>query len=280
MRGGFQVTEEPSQSPPDLLLYTPPPGIKNLADEVRALISRPAYGGAPVFVIVVDGGVEAATEALLAGARDALIAPVHLPELRARLDAHVRVRSEVHEAQEALRARDLLEDVEQEIARAQRVARLLQLPPDAQVGVDAGAELTEVHRARHRVLGAGLERIRHRVGTAVRHEDDHGDCREAGRRGEVAYRIREPRLPGAHGEDQQIGRVLVGPVRARGRIRRLGNLESAADQEALEAVRPGGWVADEEDAKLRWLGQPGSRTFGGVSSYSSRYGTATAERGT
>ena len=53
MRGGFQVTEEPTQSPPDLLLYTPPRGIKNLADEVRALIGRPAYGGAPVFVIVV-----------------------------------------------------------------------------------------------------------------------------------------------------------------------------------------------------------------------------------
>ncbi|OLC73167.1 MAG: hypothetical protein AUH78_14385 [Gemmatimonadetes bacterium 13_1_40CM_4_69_8] len=180
----------------------------------------------------------------------------------------------------AQRGGDLLEDVEQEITRAQRLACLLQLPPDAEVGVDAGAELTEMHGARHRVLGAGLERIRHRLGTAVRHEDDHGDCREAGRGGEVAHRVRESRLPGAHGEDQQIGRVLVGPVRGRGRIRRLGDLESAADQEALEAVRPGGWVADEEDAKLRLLGQPVSRTFGGVSSYSSRYGTATAERGT
>jgi len=109
-----------------LLLYTPPPGIKNLADEVRALISRPAYGGAPVFVIVVDGGAEAATEALLAGARDALIAPVHLPELRARLDAHVHVRSEVHEAQEALRARDLLFDIFQEVSAALRADEIFQ----------------------------------------------------------------------------------------------------------------------------------------------------------
>src|SRR5947199_314345 len=84
----------------------------------------------------------------------------------------------------------------------------------------------------------------------------------------------------SHREDQQIGRVLVGPVRAGRRIRRLGDLESAAHQEALQAVGSGGWVADEEDAKLRLLGQPISRTFGGVSSYSSRYGTATAERGT
>ncbi|HYT64248.1 MAG TPA: sensor domain-containing diguanylate cyclase [Gemmatimonadales bacterium] len=126
MRGGFQVTEEPSHSPPDLLLYTPPPGIKNLADEVRALISRAAYGGAPVFVIVVDGGAEAATEALLAGARDALIAPVHLPELRARLDVHVRARSEVHEAQEALRARDLLFDIFQEVSAALRADEIFQ----------------------------------------------------------------------------------------------------------------------------------------------------------
>ncbi len=126
VRGGFQVAEEPSQSPPDLVLYTPPRGIKNLADEVRALIGRPAYGGAPVFVIVVDGGAEAATEALLAGARDALIAPVHLPELRARLDAHVRVRSEVHEAQEALRARDLLFDIFQEVSAALRADEIFQ----------------------------------------------------------------------------------------------------------------------------------------------------------
>jgi diguanylate cyclase (GGDEF)-like protein len=126
LRGGFQVTEEPSPLPPDLVLYTPPRGIKNLADEVRALIGRPAYVGAPVFVIVVDGGAEAATEALLAGARDVVIAPVHLPELRARLDAHVRVRSEVHEAQEALRARDLLFDIFQEVSAALRADEIFQ----------------------------------------------------------------------------------------------------------------------------------------------------------
>src|SRR2546426_1683044 len=44
------------------------------------------------------------------------------------------------------------------------------------------------------------------------------------------------------------------------RSRRLGDLESAADQEALEAVRPGGWVADEEDAKLRLLGRSEEHT--------------------
>ena len=126
VRGGFQVTETPTATPPDLLLYTPDRGIKNLADEVRALVSRPTYGGAPVFVILVEGAVEAATEALLAGARDVLIAPVHLPELRARLDVHIRARSEVREAQEALRARDLLFDIFQEVSAALRADEIFQ----------------------------------------------------------------------------------------------------------------------------------------------------------
>jgi len=126
VRGGFQVTEGPSAAAPDLLLYTPDPGITGLADEVRALVTRPAYGGAPVFVVLVDGGAEAATEALLAGAQDVLIAPVHLPELRARLDTHIRVRSEARDAQEALRARDLLFDIFQEVSAAVRADEIFQ----------------------------------------------------------------------------------------------------------------------------------------------------------
>jgi diguanylate cyclase (GGDEF)-like protein len=133
VRGGFQVTElSPSQRdveprpPPDLLLYTPDPGTKSLADEVRSLASRPSYGGAPVFVVMGEGGSEVATEALLAGAMDVLVAPVHLPELRARLDAHIRVRAEAREAQEALRARDLLFDIFQEVSSALRADEIFQ----------------------------------------------------------------------------------------------------------------------------------------------------------
>jgi diguanylate cyclase (GGDEF)-like protein len=128
VRGGFQVTEVAAGAgaPPDLLLYTPDPGITNLADEVRTLVTRPTYGGAPVFVILLEGAVEVATEALLAGARDVLIAPVHLPELRARLDGHIRMRSEVREAQEALRARDLMFDIFQEVSAALRPDEIFQ----------------------------------------------------------------------------------------------------------------------------------------------------------
>jgi diguanylate cyclase (GGDEF)-like protein len=126
VRGGFQVTEGVSAAPPDLVLYTPDPGMHALADAVRALVTRADYGGAPVFVILVDGGAEGATEALLAGAQDVLSAPVHLPELRARLDSHIRVRSEVRDAQEALRARDLLFDIFQEVSAAVRADEIFQ----------------------------------------------------------------------------------------------------------------------------------------------------------
>lgn len=126
VRGGFQVTETPAASPPDLLLYTPDPNVASVADEVRALATQPAYGGAPVFVLLGEGRMSAATEALLAGAKDALVAPIHLPELRARLDVHVRSRAEVREAQEALRARDLLFDIFQEVSSALRADEIFQ----------------------------------------------------------------------------------------------------------------------------------------------------------
>jgi two-component system cell cycle response regulator len=126
VRSGFQVTESATGTPPDFVLYTPDPGLADLADEVRALTRRPDYGGAPVFVLLPAGSSSAATEALLAGARDALVGAVHLPELRARLDAHIRERAEAREAQEALRARDLLFDIFQEVSSAVRADEIFQ----------------------------------------------------------------------------------------------------------------------------------------------------------
>jgi len=130
VRGGFQVTEFSESAvvprPPDLLLYTADPGAAGLADQVRSLATRPAFGGAPVLVLLNEGGAEAATEALLAGAREVLPGPVHLPELRARLDALLLVRGELREAQEALRARDLLYDIFQEVSAALHAAEIFQ----------------------------------------------------------------------------------------------------------------------------------------------------------
>ena len=129
VRGGFHVTEASEGGvahPPDLVLYTAEPGAAGLADQVRALTMRPGYSGAPVFALLSDGGAEAAAEALVAGARDVLVAPVHLTELRARIDAVLLVREELRFAREALRARDLLYDIFQEVSAALRADEIFQ----------------------------------------------------------------------------------------------------------------------------------------------------------
>ena len=128
VRGGFEVMQTGGGTgaglAPDLVIYTPGRGA-DLAAEVRDFASRPAYGKAPV-IVVFDGTPEAATEALLAGARDVLLAPVHLPELRARLDSHLRVGTALRDAQESLRARDLLFDIFQEVSAALRADEIFQ----------------------------------------------------------------------------------------------------------------------------------------------------------
>ncbi len=65
--------------------------------------------------------------------------------------------------------RDLLKDVEQQIAGPQRILGLAEIAAQAQIGVDAGPQLAEVHRARHGVLRSRLERLRHSLGSAVRY---------------------------------------------------------------------------------------------------------------
>src|SRR5204862_7311364 len=107
----------------------------------------------------------------------------------------------------------------------------------------------------------------------------HGGRREPGRGRQGAHGRGETGVPRTDGKDQQVRRGLIGAGGGRRRVGRRGDLESGAHQEALEAVRAGGRIADQEDTRLDLLGQRRSRTFGGVSSYRSRYGTANAARG-
>lgn len=124
VRGGFQVDETPTGPPADLLLYTPDSIIASIPDEVRALVTQAP--GVPVVVLLGEGQANAATDALLAGASDVLVAPIQLPELRARLDVRMRARAEMREAAEALRARDLLFDIFQEVSSALRPDEIFQ----------------------------------------------------------------------------------------------------------------------------------------------------------
>src|SRR5438445_12218771 len=77
-------------------------------------------------LLVADGGADAVAEALQAGALDAMMSPVHFGELRARIDADLRMRRELAEARDALRSRDLLFDIFQEVSAALRADEIFQ----------------------------------------------------------------------------------------------------------------------------------------------------------
>jgi two-component system cell cycle response regulator len=136
--GGFQLEEAtlPSTSgggaklvtgsPPDIVIFAQEPGSTRLAEHVRRLATAPELAGAPVFALVTSGGSAAIVEALRAGAQDALASPADLNELRARLDAHARMRGELREAQDALRSRDLLFDIFQDVSATMRADEIFQ----------------------------------------------------------------------------------------------------------------------------------------------------------
>ena len=135
VRAGFQVTEapypppvtdRPDQTAPDLLIFAVGARDARLAEAVRALATAPRFSAAPVIVLVADGGADAVADALQAGAQDAMASPVHFGELRARIDADLRARRELQEARDALRTRDLLFDIFQEVSAALRADEIFQ----------------------------------------------------------------------------------------------------------------------------------------------------------
>jgi two-component system, cell cycle response regulator len=135
VRAGFQVTETPypppgpersDQTAPDLLIFAVGARDARLAEAVRALATGPRFSAAPVIVLVADGGADAVADALQAGAQDAMTSPVHFGELRARIDADLRARRELQEARDALRTRDLLFDIFQEVSAALRADEIFQ----------------------------------------------------------------------------------------------------------------------------------------------------------
>ena len=114
-----------AEPPPDLLIFSPERRAR-LAEDVRELTGAPQFAGAPVLVVVTEGGADAVAEALVAGALDAMPAPVDLAELRARIDTLVRVQAELRDARDALRSRDLLFDIFQDVSSALRAEEIFQ----------------------------------------------------------------------------------------------------------------------------------------------------------
>src|SRR5437773_6098361 len=134
VRGGFEVTETPypplapdgPPRPADLLILCTAAKEVALTDVVRDLATGARFAGAPLVVLLADGGADAVADALQAGALDAMQSPVHFGELRARIDADLRRRAELIDAQDALRTRELLFDIFQEVSAALRADEIFQ----------------------------------------------------------------------------------------------------------------------------------------------------------
>ena len=140
VRGGFEVTETGAPgagggggeaaagrgAPPDVIVFSAGAADASVIGQVRGIATASQYAGASVFALLDRVGPEAVGAVLGAGARDVLRAPVDLGELRARIDADVRLRAELREAREALRARDLLFDIFQEVSAALRADEIFQ----------------------------------------------------------------------------------------------------------------------------------------------------------
>ena len=162
-------------------------------DAILVTLARPRTGGAarplwrepraappPIVVLIAASDPDAPAAALALGADDALAAPVHLPELCARLHARIRDRQyprgtpregAVRRALERLvgEGRDGLRPDEVVLALVRRLARAFDLARCSFVAIEPGDG--ERPRGRGRGTGAG----RDRAGRARWISTEHGE---------------------------------------------------------------------------------------------------------
>jgi diguanylate cyclase (GGDEF)-like protein len=118
-RAGFQLTEAAlgDQPPaPDAVLLT----LSDASDtRLSALRQQPAQSP-PVLVLFAAADPDAPAAALAQGADDVMVAPIHFPELRARLEARIRDRQA---PRRTLREDRILASLEQLLAQSQPTLR-------------------------------------------------------------------------------------------------------------------------------------------------------------
>src|SRR6185312_15234937 len=151
-RAGFQISERPPaphELPPDALLTT----LAGADSEQLRHLLADATVEPPRIVIFAREDRDAPAAAVELGAADALAAPVHLPELCARIAARIRERQAPVRTPYEARVRDTLRDLVEE-------ARTL-LQPD------------EVAQALVRRLGRALD-LAHCAYVMVRPGEDQG----------------------------------------------------------------------------------------------------------
>lgn len=127
-RAGFTVLDPETlqDGPPAVILLGATPNDPALIERVRELVRAPEHEGASV-VVLLTGGTALHTAALFgAGAADVIRPPIDLTEVEARLTADVRCRGLLGAARKALRARETLFDIFQEVAGALKAEEVFQ----------------------------------------------------------------------------------------------------------------------------------------------------------
>ena len=120
VRAGFALldSETAADGAPHVILVGATPNDPALIERVRDLVKNPRHDGASV-VVLLTGGTALHTAALLAaGVTDVIRAPIDLTEVEARLTADARRRATLAEARKALRTRETLFDIFQEVSSA------------------------------------------------------------------------------------------------------------------------------------------------------------------
>lgn len=135
VRGGYLVDEVPTgQAPlqaaeretPDAVILCVRASDDEAIRTVGGFRNSAEWTDIPVLVLASAGDADAVTRLLVAGASDAVGAPVRLGEVRARLDRQLEARQSLRELRETLRSRDLLFDIFQEISAALRAEEIFQ----------------------------------------------------------------------------------------------------------------------------------------------------------
>jgi GGDEF domain-containing protein len=225
-RAGFQLAEArpAGDGPePDAILVTLPSAS---ADALRAALGDPRDASPPIIVIIAGSDADAPTAALALGADDALAAPVHLPELCARLHARIRDRQyprgtpregAVRRSLERLVAegRTGLRPDEVVLALVRRLARAFDLRSCAFVAIEPDGSARVV-------AGAGQEQ-------AVTGRDEALDLDQ---HGEIAEAIRLRRLAG-----RPDGLVTALPAIVAGQVHGILELVRCDGRPALTAAQ-------------------------------------------
>jgi len=224
-RAGFQLTEaRPTDdgSEPDAILVSLPSAS---ADVLRAALGDPRAASPPVIVLMAGSDADAPAAALALGADDALAAPVHLPELCARLHARIRDRQYPRGTPREGAVRRSLERLVGEgpglrpdeivLALVRRLARAFDLRSCAFVAIEPDGSA-------HVVAGAGQEQ-------AATGRDEALDLDQ---HGEIAQAIRLRRLAG-----RPDGAVTALPAIVDGRVHGILELVRCDGGAALTAAQ-------------------------------------------